>query len=62
MPSGVSTPADWRPGEDVIVPTAGSCGTARDRMDGKEDMDVPGLVLLHQKDRQGDVLETVLKK
>ncbi|MCD4770520.1 MAG: peroxiredoxin [Bacteroidales bacterium] len=34
----VATPADWRPGDDVIVPPAGSCGTAKDRMDGKEDM------------------------
>ncbi|PIE27035.1 MAG: peroxiredoxin [Micrococcales bacterium] len=30
----VSTPADWVPGEDVIVPTAGSCGTAKERMEG----------------------------
>lgn len=28
-----ATPADWRPGDDVIVPTAGSCGTARERME-----------------------------
>ena len=28
-----ATPADWRPGEDVIVPTAGSCGTAKERME-----------------------------
>lgn len=34
----VATPADWRPGDDVIVPPAGSCGTAKDRMDGKEEM------------------------
>jgi len=33
----VAMPADWRPGDDVIVPTAGSCGVAKDRMDGKED-------------------------
>lgn len=31
----IATPADWRPGDDVIVPTAGSCGVAKDRMDGK---------------------------
>ena len=30
----VATPADWRPGEPVIVPTAGSCGTAKERMEG----------------------------
>lgn len=34
----VAMPADWRPGDDVIVPPAGSCGVAKDRMDGKEDM------------------------
>lgn len=33
----VATPADWVPGERVIVPTAGSCGQAKERMDG--DMD-----------------------
>lgn len=30
-----ATPADWRPGEDVIVPTAGSCGVARERMENQ---------------------------
>ncbi|NLN51010.1 MAG: peroxiredoxin [Acholeplasmataceae bacterium] len=29
----VATPADWRPGDDVIVPTAGTCGTAKERME-----------------------------
>jgi len=29
----VATPADWRPGDDVIVPTAGSCGVAKERME-----------------------------
>lgn len=33
----VATPADWRPGEPVIVPPPGSCGTAKDRMDADED-------------------------
>jgi len=28
----VATPADWRPGDRVIVPPAGSCGTAEERM------------------------------
>jgi len=35
----VAMPADWRPGDDVIVPPAGSCGTAKDRME-KKDPDV----------------------
>lgn len=33
----VATPADWRPGDDTIVPTAGSCGTAKERMESKSD-------------------------
>jgi peroxiredoxin (alkyl hydroperoxide reductase subunit C) len=32
----VALPADWRPGDDVIVPTAGSCGVAKSRMEGEE--------------------------
>jgi len=32
----IATPADWRPGDDVIVPPAGSCGVAKDRMEGKD--------------------------
>lgn len=32
----IATPADWKPGEDVIVPPAGSCGVAEERMQGKE--------------------------
>ncbi|MDD3107477.1 MAG: peroxiredoxin [Bacilli bacterium] len=34
---GVATPADWRPGDDVIIPTAGSCGTAKERMETKDE-------------------------
>jgi len=29
----VATPANWQPGEDVIVPTPGSCGVARERVE-----------------------------
>lgn len=31
----VALPEDWHPGEEVIVPTAGSCGVAKRRMDGE---------------------------
>ncbi|KAF5070445.1 Alkyl hydroperoxide reductase C [anaerobic digester metagenome] len=34
----IATPADWRPGDDVIVPTAGSCGVAKDRMENQKDI------------------------
>ncbi len=33
----VATPADWRPGDDVIVPTAGSCGVAKERMESQDE-------------------------
>ena len=33
----VATPADWRPGDDVIVPPPGSCGVAKERMESQND-------------------------
>lgn len=29
----IATPADWQPGEDVIIPPPGSCGVAKDRVE-----------------------------
>lgn len=29
-----ATPADWQPGDEVIIPPPGSCGTAKDRVNG----------------------------
>ncbi|MBN1268675.1 MAG: peroxiredoxin [Kiritimatiellae bacterium] len=29
----IATPANWKPGDDVIVPPPGSCGTAKDRVE-----------------------------
>ena len=34
----IATPADWRPGDDVIVPPAGSCGVAKERMEAAAEM------------------------
>jgi len=34
---GIALPADWRPGDDVIVPPANSYGKAKLRMDGEEE-------------------------
>ena len=31
-----ATPANWSPGDDVIVPTAGSCGVAKERMESTD--------------------------
>jgi peroxiredoxin (alkyl hydroperoxide reductase subunit C) len=33
---GIATPANWKPGDDVIIPTPGSCGAAKDRMEKEE--------------------------
>lgn len=32
----IATPADWHPGEDVIVPPPGSCGSAQERVESAE--------------------------
>jgi len=34
--NGVATPADWQPGEEVIVPPPGSCGAAKERIESKD--------------------------
>jgi len=33
----IATPANWQPGDDVIIPTPGSCGVAKARMEKKEE-------------------------
>lgn len=33
---GVATPADWKPGEEVIVPPPGSCVAAEERVETKD--------------------------
>jgi len=58
----IATPADWRPGDDVIVPPAGSCGAAKDRMEGKEEMKCYDWFCCTKKLDKETVLKTVLKK
>jgi peroxiredoxin (alkyl hydroperoxide reductase subunit C) len=58
----VAMPADWRPGDDVIVPPAGSCGVAKNRMEGKEDMKCYDWFFCTKKLDKEKVLKTVLKK
>ncbi len=59
----VATPADWRPGDDVIVPPAGSCGVAKQRMDTKsDDMKCYDWFFCTKKLDKDKVLKTVLKK
>jgi len=57
----VATPADWRPGDDVIVPPAGSCGVAKDRMDGKEDVTCHDWFFCTKKLGEGEVMKKIRK-
>lgn len=58
----IATPADWRPGDDVIVPPAGSCGVAKDRMEGKEEMKCYDWFFCTKKLDKETVLDRILKK
>ncbi len=33
----VATPANWQPGDDTIIPTPGSCGVAKERMESQDE-------------------------
>ncbi len=33
----IATPANWQPGDDVIIPPPGSCGTAKERVETEEE-------------------------
>jgi peroxiredoxin (alkyl hydroperoxide reductase subunit C) len=57
----VATPADWRPGDDVIVPPAGSCGVAKDRMESQKDMTCYDWFFCTKKLAKEKVLSAILK-
>jgi len=58
----IATPADWRPGDDVIVPPAGSCGVAKDRMDGKENMKCYDWFFCTKELDREKIMSTIRKK
>jgi peroxiredoxin 2/4 len=58
----VALPADWQPGDDVIVPTAGSCGVAKERMSGKEDMKCYDWFFCTKKLDKQKIFDTIMKK
>lgn len=59
----IATPADWNPGDDVIISPAGSCGTAKDRMDGKEEgLECKDWFFCTKKLDKDTVLKKILKK
>jgi peroxiredoxin (alkyl hydroperoxide reductase subunit C) len=57
----IATPADWTPGDEVIVPPAGSCGVAKDRMEGKEDMKCYDWFFCTKIIDKETILKTILK-
>jgi len=57
----IATPADWQPGDDVIVPPAGSCGVAKDRMESDEMHCYDWFFCTKKLDKE-KVLSTILKK
>jgi peroxiredoxin (alkyl hydroperoxide reductase subunit C) len=60
---GIATPADWRPGGEVIVPTGGTCGAAKDRMEGKdEDLKCYDWFFCTKKIDKDTILKKILKK
>ena len=60
---GIATPADWRPGDDVIISPAGSCNKAKDRMEGKEEgLDCKDWFFCTKKMDKELILQKVLKK
>lgn len=59
---GVAMPADWRPGNDVIVPTAGSCGVAKERMESKDEMTCYDWFFCTKKLPENKVWEAIKKK
>ena len=58
----IATPADWRPGDDVIVPPAGSCGTAKERMESKDEMKCYDWFFCTKKLDKETVMNKILKK
>ncbi len=60
---GIATPADWYPGDDVIISPAGSCNAAQDRVDGKEEgLDCKDWFFCTKKIDKNVILEKILKK
>lgn len=60
---GIATPADWRPGDDVIMSPAGSCNAANDRVEGKEEgLDCKDWFFCTKKIDKDVILKKILKK
>jgi len=58
----VATPADWYPGDDVIISPAGSCGVAEERMSNTDDLECEDWFFCTKKLDKDLVLNEILKK
>lgn len=58
----VATPADWYPGDDVIVSPAGSCGIAEERMKSTDELKCEDWFFCTKKLDKDEVLDKILKK
>jgi len=54
--------ADWRPGDDVIIPTAGSCGAAKERMEQKDETRCYDWFFCTKKIDKSTIFRKILKK
>ncbi|MGS2740192.1 peroxiredoxin [Sinomicrobium sp. M5D2P17] len=58
----IATPADWNPGDDVIISPAGSCGVAQDRMEGKDqDLECKDWFFCTKKLDKEEILAAIVK-
>ncbi|HOD87444.1 MAG: peroxiredoxin [Bacteroidales bacterium] len=58
---GVATPADWQPGDDVIVSPASTCSAAQARFDEK-DLDCKDWFFCTKKLDKDTILKKIIKK
>ena len=59
---GVATPADWVPGNDVIISPAGSCNVAEERMTSTDELECEDWFFCTKKLNKETVLKEILKK
>lgn len=57
----VATPADWNPGDDVIVSPAGSCGMAEERMTSNDELKCEDWFFCTKNLDKDKVLDKILK-
>ncbi|MCK0178418.1 peroxiredoxin [Flavobacteriaceae bacterium S0862] len=58
----VATPADWNPGDDVIISPAGSCDVAEERMTSKNELKCEDWFFCTKPLNKDMVLDKILKK